>query len=87
MEIKNGDAAYLRALQMAELPEARCPLVRTLDLPVAYDDSLGPPPKMILVGVSGTLLYAGTYQRAAQVQELAEAELEKMEKGLSLIHI
>ena len=81
MEIKNGDAVHLRALQMAELPEARCPLVRTQELPVAYDDSLGPPPKLILIGVDGTLLYAGTYQRAAAVQELVEAELEKMEKG------
>jgi len=81
MEIKNGDATHLRALQMAELPGAQCPLLRTQDLPVAYDDSLGPPPKMILVGVDGTLLYAGTYQRAAAVQDLVEAELEKMDKG------
>ena len=81
MEIKNGDAAYLRALQMAELPEARCPLLRTLDLPVAYDDSLGPPPKLVLIGVDGTLLYAGTYQRAGAVEDLVQVELEKMEKG------
>jgi hypothetical protein len=81
MEIKNHDATYVRALQMAELPGARCRLIRQHELPVAYDDSLGFPPKMVLIGVDGTLLYAGSYQRASDLKKLLEAELVKVEKG------
>ena len=81
MEIKNHDAAYLRGLQMAELPGADCRLLRNQELPVSYDDATGLPPKMVLVGVDGTLLYAGSYQRSGEVKKLLKEELGKMDKG------
>jgi hypothetical protein len=81
MEIKNHDATYLRALQMAQLPGARCWLMKNQDLPVVFDDTTGPPPKMALIGVDGTLLYAGSYQGANKVKKLLETEVEKVEKG------
>lgn len=81
MEIKNHDATYLRALQMAELPGARCWLLKNQELPVVFDDTTGFPPKMILIGVDGTLLYAGSYQSANKMKKLLEAEVEKTEKG------
>ena len=81
MEIKNHDATYLRALQMAELPGARCWLLRNQELPVTYDDTTGFPPKMILIGADGTLLYAGSYQAANQMKKLLALEVEKLKKG------
>jgi len=81
MEIKRHDATYLRALQMEELPGADCRLMRTQDLPIAWDDSTGLPPKMALVGVDGTLRYAGSYQRKGDLEDLLEDELKKREKG------
>jgi hypothetical protein len=81
MEIKNHDASYLRALQLAELPGARCWLLKNQELPVTYDDTTGFPPKMILIGVDGTLLYAGSYQSWNKAKKLLEAEIAKLEKG------
>ena len=81
MENKNHDATYLRALQMAELPGSRCWLLRNQELPVTYDDATGFPPKMVLIGADGTLLYAGSYQSSNVVKKLLKAELEKMQKG------
>jgi hypothetical protein len=81
MEIKNHDASYLRALQLAELPGARCWLLKNQELPVTYDDTTGFPPKMILIGVDGTLLYAGSYQSWNKAKKLLQAELAKLEKG------
>jgi hypothetical protein len=81
MEIKNHDETYLRALQMRDLPGARCWLMKNQDLPVTFDDETGFPPKMVLIGADGTLLYAGSYQRASEVKKLLEAELVKLQKG------
>lgn len=81
MEIKNNDATYLRALQMAKLPGVTCPLIRNQELRVEFDASTGFPPKMVLVGVDGTLLYAGSYQRASEVKKLLKKELKKVKGG------
>ena len=81
MEIKNHDPVYLRALQMKKLPGAPCPLLKNQKLPFAYDDTTGPPPKVALVGVDGTLLFAGSYQQLGRVEKLIEAELNKRKQG------
>jgi hypothetical protein len=81
MEIKDHDAIYLRALQMAELPGARCWLLQNQELPIVYDETTGLPPMMVLVGVDGTLLYAGSYQRANELKKLLKVEIGKMQKG------
>jgi hypothetical protein len=81
VEIRGNDETYLRALQMAELPGARCRLLLDQQFPVTYDDQTGPPPKVILIGVDGMLLYAGSFQRPTDLKRLLKQEIGKVEKG------
>jgi len=81
MEIKNHDETYLRALQLAELPGTSSRLIRNQDLHVSYDDSSGPPPRLVLVGVDGTVRYAGSYGNSSEVKKLVMAELDRKKNG------
>ncbi len=81
MAIKKHESAHLRAMQLRELPGARCRLLANQELYVAYDQSNGPPPRMVLIDPDGKLLYAGSYQGAGDVEELVGQELERIEKG------
>ena len=81
MEIKNNDLTHLRALQMKELPGASCLLLKNQNVPFAYDDGTGPPPKVALVGVDGTLLFAGSYQKLRDVEKLLKTEAGRRTEG------
>jgi len=75
-----GDAATLRAHQLDALPGVTTPILTEQELSVAWDED-GYPPRLALVGVDGTLLFAGSFQHASRLGDLVEAELKKVARG------
>ncbi len=81
MELKRHDATYIEALAIQGLPGSTTRLARTQDLPIAFDQERGLPPHVALIGVDGTLLYAGTYQQLSKVKKLLKSDLKLQRKG------
>ncbi len=78
---KEHDETYVEALALKELPGSTCPLLRRQFLPYRWEQETGPPPVLALVGIDGTVLYAGSYQGLRNVDKAIEAELERAEEG------
>jgi len=74
------DPTYLRAVQMDMVPGASTRLLLEQELHAVYVEN-GFVPRIVLIGVDGTLRYAGSYQGSAELKKLLKAELEKREDG------
>src|SRR6185503_1638485 len=81
MESAGHDAIYQRALQLRDLPGATCWLLGKQELPVAFDGASGTGPRLVLFGVDGTLLFAGSHEASDGLKKLLHAELDKRNKG------
>jgi hypothetical protein len=81
MEVQENEPVYLRALQMNQLPGADCLLLKGQDLPFEWDRTSGPQPPVALVGVDGSLRYAGSYIKAKEIKGLLRAEGERRAEG------
>ena len=81
MEIKRHDETYIEALALTEIPGSTCRLMKTHKLGIAWEKKRGLPPYVALIGVDGTLLYAGSYQSFSTVKKLLKKEVARLRKG------